>query len=151
VITENPYQSPQAAPSPSDGEQSNVPSRRSFLVLPLAMGIFGLGIGVASRLARPLFRGGFHVEAIAELGLKIAIGLLLVIVCRRIAGRRPLALYWCASATLWGGALMGWSVIHGAVWDDYFFINLIWMLITSGVGTVAFFVWRRRAVRKIEN
>jgi hypothetical protein len=145
-MSENPYESPQVAASKVHYPIEPL-SPTTILVLYIIVGVSGLGIGAASRLARPLFQGTIHYEALAELGIKVLLGFILVPVCRLLVDRKPLTNYWAASVCLWGGAFLGWSWINLRVWEDYFFLNLLWMFITASVGTVVLLVWSKLASR----
>lgn len=145
-MTENPYESPQVA-AEFRGDPVDSLSRTRALVLCVVLGAIGLGIGAASRLARPQFQGSVHYEALVELVIKIALGLVLVPVCRFLGGSRPVSAYWMSSVSLWGGALVGWSLINKRVWEDYVFVNLLWMFVVASVGTILILIWRKLASR----
>ena len=141
-MADNPYQSPQVAAFHAGSDSSD--SSRRMGVLATVVALIGVGIGAVSRLARPLFEGPIHYEAIGELVLKIVIGLALAGVCYLWDDRRPLKSYWGISACLWGGALLGWSLINLKVWEDYVFVSLLWMLLTTSVGTAGLLIWRKK-------
>jgi len=97
-------------------------------------------IGGVSVLFRPYFDNGVHVEALVALIMIIAMNLgLLIYFIRQKKDRYKLA-YALSTGAIWGGYILGWSIVAGYLWDDVWMMNGMFALVSIVVGYLVLFI-----------
>ena len=110
---------------------------------PIALVFVGFFLGLLTRTVRPFLHVGLvHYEILIAL---------IVLIC--LIGRLALfhrhrgaqALFQLENGSVWIGWVVGWSLVHQAIWDDLLVVAIPWWL---GCGVVGGFVvsLRRRLV-----
>ena len=86
---DNPYQSPAVLDSMSSADYYRDQSRYSgwMIVLPVTCAIGGTGVGLVSRICRPLIVGPVHYEALVSTAVLFLSALLLVFANRKMTPR----------------------------------------------------------------
>lgn len=113
----------------------------AWLVLPNFAA--GLALGAVSRYCRDFVTGPIHYEAIGELAAKILVALLTVPLCFLFGFRRPIAVFQICTASLWAGALAGWTAVHKTFWMDAIVVNVAGAFITMATGSVLMWLLSR--------
>lgn len=122
------------------------PSSELFMIhVPCWVG--GTAIGALSRWLRESFTRGIHYEAIGETAAKTGIVLALLSVCWMGGVKRPRLSYSLSTTSLWIGAAVGWSLVHGGIWLDYLRVNAFLCTICLAVGVVLLSLRSRRYIR----
>jgi hypothetical protein len=103
-----------------------------FLVLSVLVG----GISV---LFRPYFDNGVHVEALVALIIMIGMNIGLLIYFIRHKRKWYKFAYSLTTCAIWGGYVLGWSIVAGYLWDDVWLMNGMFAFASLGIGNFAFF------------
>ena len=113
-----------------------------FIIATTCLAVGGI-VGFVSRTVRPLIDGPIHYEAIAEMGFKMLVSILLLWVSIRSKAERPIQWLAIAILALWLGSTLGWSAAERGVWTDYLVVNAIYGLLTLAIA-VAIARWLRK-------
>ena len=114
----------------------------------LAAPCAGWVIGHVSYVLRPHMelKGGAHLDALLALLCLCALALSLA-VAQGVGGKRVRSLlgYQAEVLALWAGYVGGWSLAHGAVWDDLLGVALLSWLGCAAVGGLLPWLRRQRS------
>jgi hypothetical protein len=104
---------------------------------------FGVGLGIISRMVRPLFDYSIHWEALASIIVLAAIVAVLAVANRQLKPGRGLAMLEAETLLLWAGFAGGWSILEGRLWDDLLVVCALWCG-GCGIGGAALLAVARR-------
>ena len=137
---ENPY-----LPPSSEAVRAEPTQRKPVLVSVAKCAFAGFSIGVISRLVRPFVRtaDGLHVESLIAglllLGLCVAVPL-------SVRRKQPMSivgvLVLCAAT--WMCYAVGWTVVHGKVWDDILVATVNGAAVSMVLGTLPLLLLGRK-------
>jgi hypothetical protein len=153
----NPYASPQAVVAADHearprrrGEEgpSGLPSARAIWGWLAGVGMLGCALGLASRAVRPFFGGPMHWEAIATLVLLFVLCAGFVLWLWREQRKAALLSYQIGTFALWAGHTVGWSLLHGFLWEDLLVLNAGSWLASAVVGSLLLLIPHRCKIRE---
>lgn len=96
-------------------------------------------VGGISLLFRPYFDNGIHMEAVAALIIMVGMNIGLLIYFIRHKRMRYKLAYGLSVCAVWGGYVLGWSVMAGYLWDDVWMMNGAFALVNLAIGYFVFF------------
>lgn len=145
-MTINPYASPDASSSLLPDDRL----KRSNSLWKQAVIFWGIGLllGATSRLIRDQIPGDIHYEALAELLVKLLLGLGLTAFYAQPRMQDKYLRYSVVTLVLWTGSTFGWSFVNGRFWIDHVGVNAVGLLIALATGCLSLWmVARVRAYR----
>ena len=153
----NPYASPKAVVA-SDHEArplrrgaegpSGLPSARLFWGWLVGVGMLGCVLGLASRAVRPFFGGPMHWDAMVTLVLLFVLSAGFVLCLWREQRKAGLLSYEIGAFALWTGHTLGWSLLHGFLWEDLLMLNAGSWLASAVLGGLLLLIPHRRKIRE---
>lgn len=145
-MTINPYAAPDASSSLLPDDRL----KRSNSFWKQAVIFWGVGflLGAISRLLRDQIPGSIHYDALAELGVKLLLGLWLTFFYAQPRMEDKYLRYSVVTLVLWTGSTFGWSFVNGRIWVDHVGVNAVGLLIALATGCLSLWmVARVRAYR----
>lgn len=143
----NPYQPSMATEPLTESSVMVASNGAGFVVLvPIMTVVVGTALGVASRWLRPYANiDGVHYEALASLIILVAGCFVLIALNRRGQGSLGHLLYQLENFAMWSGFICGWSLMHGAFWEDLIAVSMAWWLGCAlfGAASLALIYYRR--------
>lgn len=116
------------------------------LLIPIGVGYGAIGLGLVARALRPLMNaGGVHVEAV--IALVLVVGTLLAIALEG-SDRSSQLRFHLSNVLAWCGLTLGWSVMHGGLWQDVVMVFAGWMVGSGIVGSLIVHLMDRRRGRR---
>ncbi len=79
-------------------------------------------LGAGTRAIRPLIEGRVHWEALTALAVIVAALLMLAWRPTRVRSQRTFQAY---NVVIWAGYALGFSLVHGSLWDDLAFVTVL--------------------------
>ena len=153
----NPYASPKAVGASDHearprrrgaGGPSGLPSAGLVWRWLVGAGILGCALGLASRAVRPLFKGPMHWDAIGAMVLLFALCAGFVLWLWREQRKAGLLSYQIGAFALWAGHTLGWSLLHGFLWEDLLIVNAGSWLVSAVVGGLFLLIPHRRRIQE---
>lgn len=150
----NPYASPKAVAADHEasprrrgaGGPSGLPPARLVWGWLVGVGMLGCVLGLAGRAVRPFFGGPMHWEAIGTMVLLFALGAGFVLWLWREPRETGLWSYQMGAFALWAGHTLGWSLLHGSLWEDLLIVNAGLWLVSAVVGGLLLLIPHRRRI-----
>ncbi|MEM8671354.1 MAG: hypothetical protein AAGG48_27790 [Planctomycetota bacterium] len=144
---DNPYQPPREANAP------NIESSDAIQKIPFwlfgGVGFLSLIVGIVSRHVRPMIVGPIHYDALVALILEIAMILVAIFLLRRRKTRDAIIYLNIALAAIWPLFSVGWTIRHGAVWNDFVGVVSAFWLGSAVFGSLVMYVMTRRNAAQI--
>ena len=147
----NPYASPQAKTLAADRPPRPIGTvdvwtvARRWILLATVLAFFS---GIGSRMARPFFPGSIHYETIAALVVLSIMCLSLLLRFWRFPLMQGLISLNVGVLCSWTTFTIGWSVVHGAVWEDLVDLSLVSWACSAAVGSITLLLPHRRYIKK---
>ena len=142
---DNPYQAPAGLDLTSSADVYRDQSRHSgwMIVLPVACAVGGTGVGLVSRICRPLIVGPVHYEALVSTAVLFLSALLLVFANRKMTPRLAHLYFQLENFSLWAGYACGWTIVQKSIWDDLVVVVLSISVCVGFVGSLLLLALQR--------
>ena len=114
----------------------------------VGVGMLGCALGLAGRAARPFFGGPMHWEAVGTLVLLFVLCAGFIRWLWREQRQAGLLSYQIGAFALWAGHTLGWSLLHGFLWEDLLIVNAGSWLVSAVVGGLFLLIPHRRRIQE---
>ena len=137
----NPYRPPRASLEQTTASKEIAPKtkaadRVAWGVM-IGVGVFGSFVGALSRTVRPMISGPTHYEMMATMFVLTMTMLgLLAYFGRSMFFATAMVNVNFAFALLWFGFFVGWTIVHGKIWDDMVGVSLFFWFGSAVIGSL---------------
>ena len=114
-----------------------------MIVLPVTCAIGGAGVGVVSRICRPLIVGLVNYEAPVSAAVLFLSARLLVFTNRKMTPRLVHLYFQLEKFSLWAGYACGWTTVQKSTWDDLVVVVLSTSVRVGFVGSLLLLALQR--------